>query len=537
MTVRRSVLQAAALITVLTVLARATGFVRSLVLARTVGFNCLADSYTTVNTVPNIMYEIVAGGALASLVVPLLAGAADQHDRDVVDRAASALLTWTVLVLVPLTVLVLVLAHPISAALLAGKGQECVGSVDVASSMLRLFAPQVLLYGIGVVLTGILQAHHRFMGPALAPLLSSLVVIASYLAFAAIARRGTDVGTVTSTEQLVLAGGTTLGVVVLSLPLLVPTWRAGVRLRPRLSFPVGLSASARHLALAGIATLTAQQVSVVVALRLANSSGAPPGTAAAFFQAQTIYLLPWAILAVPVATTVFPRLAGHTARGDAPAYARDLSGATRFVLVLSCAASAVLVATANPVARVIAQVAPGRPSVVTIQHGIIAFAIGLAGYGVFAVVSRALYAAGRARLATTVIVSGWVTVMVGDVVISALAPATERVAALGAGNSAGMVVTGAGLLLALRGVAPGVIRDIVRLLLAGLVAAAVAAAVGLVAASTLTGGGVPAAVGQAVVIAVVTSGVFAAATTLLARRPVTEAWQVLRGRTPGGADA
>jgi O-antigen/teichoic acid export membrane protein len=122
----RSILGVAALITALTALSRLTGFARNLVLARTVGFNCLSDAYTTINTVPNILYEVVAGGALASLVVPLLAAAVDRGDRDTVNRTASALLTWTVVVLVPLMLLVLALGGPIAVALLGDKG--CGGS-------------------------------------------------------------------------------------------------------------------------------------------------------------------------------------------------------------------------------------------------------------------------------------------------------------------------------------------------------------------------------------------------------------------------
>ena len=60
--------------------------------------------------------------------------------------------------------------------------------------MLRVFAPQLPLYGIGIVLTGVLQAHRRFAWPVIAPLLSSLTVIAVYLAFAAAEGRGATVG-------------------------------------------------------------------------------------------------------------------------------------------------------------------------------------------------------------------------------------------------------------------------------------------------------------------------------------------------------
>ena len=69
---RRSVLGAALVVTAITVLARVGGLGRNFVFARAVGFNCVSDTYATVNTVPNILFEILAGGALASLVVPLL---------------------------------------------------------------------------------------------------------------------------------------------------------------------------------------------------------------------------------------------------------------------------------------------------------------------------------------------------------------------------------------------------------------------------------------------------------------------------------
>jgi putative peptidoglycan lipid II flippase len=75
------------------VLARAAGFARVIVFARTVGPSCLGDTYFTANTVPNIVFDIVAGGALSSLVVPLIAPAAVAGDRDTVGRTASALLT------------------------------------------------------------------------------------------------------------------------------------------------------------------------------------------------------------------------------------------------------------------------------------------------------------------------------------------------------------------------------------------------------------------------------------------------------------
>src|ERR1700689_1640406 len=59
-----------------TVLARLGGFGRQVVFAHTVGTTCLGTAYTTANMVPNIIYDIVLGGALSSVVVPVLAGPA-----------------------------------------------------------------------------------------------------------------------------------------------------------------------------------------------------------------------------------------------------------------------------------------------------------------------------------------------------------------------------------------------------------------------------------------------------------------------------
>ena len=106
-TTARKVAGAAALITVLTVVARIAGFARTFVFLHTVGKHNLADIYNAANTIPNIVFELVAGGALASLVVPLLAGHVATGDRDRVNAVTSALLTWVLVLLVPIALLLI----------------------------------------------------------------------------------------------------------------------------------------------------------------------------------------------------------------------------------------------------------------------------------------------------------------------------------------------------------------------------------------------------------------------------------------------
>ncbi|MDN5852898.1 MAG: virulence factor MviN [Actinomycetia bacterium] len=527
---RGTVLGAAALITVLTVLARIAGFARNWVFAHTVGQTALNGVYMTVNTVPNIMYEIVAGGALASLVVPLLARAVAAKDRDHVDRTASALLTWTIVVLTPLAAAIALAADPIARFMLRGGG-----GADVGASMLRVFAPQIVLYGIGVVLTGILQAHKRFGGPALAPLLSSLVVIGAYLTYAVVAPRGTDLATLTKGQELILSMGTTLGVVVLSLSLLVPLARLGLHLRPSLRFPSGVARSVRALAYAGMAALVAQQASVVVALLLGN--GVSQVTTAVFVQAQTIYLLPCAVLAVPVATTVFPRLADRWAAGDHATYAAATSASMIVVLTLMCAATAASIAAARPLARVMVQGVPGADSVDELTAGVIGFAPGLIGYGLFALLSRALYATHETVTTAVACVAGWVVVIGADVALALSLPEADRVLALAVGNSVGMTVLGAGLIAAVaRRGGSTALFGVTRPAVSALAAAAVAAPLGWWFESVIDGGSAWAAVIQGLAAAIVAVAIFAVLVAVSARGPLVHAVAALRTDRSEGAN-
>jgi putative peptidoglycan lipid II flippase len=467
----RAIAGAVALIAVLTVASRVAGFARTVVFTWSVGSNDLGDIYLAANTVPNIIFEIVAGGALASLVVPLLAGATAREDRTAVEAIASALLTWVLTLMVPLSVLVLVGAGPIVGVVASHAAPDQAAAGEL---MLRVFAPQLPLYGMGIVLTGVLQAHRRFTWPVLAPLLSSITVIGTYLAYAAVEGRNVSVAGVSRAGELLLAGGTTLGVVVLSGCLLVPLRRLGLRLRPTYRLGADLRRSARSLALAGAVTVAAQQLALLVAVRLAVAG--PGGTLVQYNLAQQVYLLPWAVLAVPVATASFPVLAEARAVGDHRRYAETLAGAARGVLLLTCLGAAVLVAVGDPVARLFVDGA----QVHALAWAIAGFAPGLLGYGLFALLSRALYARGDTAAAAGATVAGWAVALASAVAVAAALPDDRRGLALSLGNSAGMLLLGVVLIvLVVRRVGPAAMRGTVRAAAVGAVAAAVAAGAGL----------------------------------------------------------
>ncbi|GAB3591568.1 lipid II flippase MurJ [Angustibacter peucedani] len=444
---------AAAGIAVLTLLARVVGFGRWLAFSGTVGSSCVGSAYASANQVPNVLFEVVAGGALAASVVPVLSSALVRGDRAAADRTASALLTWCVVLLTPLALLLALLAGPVTDLLLGGTG--CPGQHASATRMLVAFAPQVVLYGVGIVLTGVLQAHRRFVGPALAPLVSSVVVIGVYLAFAAVTDRPSGAAAATwlpdRGAELLLALGTTAGVLVLSLPLLVPAHRAGVRLRPTLRFDDGVAARVRTLALAGLAGLVAQQVLVLVTVRLSNASGGA-GTINVYQYVQAVYLLPYAVLAVPLATASFPTLAAQAAADDGPAFARTLTRTTRGVVLVAVAGAAVLVATAPAVGRLFAALDAGGAALGALPVALTAFAPGLVGFALVAHLGRALFAAHRAVWAARATVGGWLVAVVASLVLVPLLddgtdPARGTLLALGLASSLGMTVAGAALLV------------------------------------------------------------------------------------------
>ena len=526
---------AALLVAAVTVVARVVGFGRVLVFAHTVGPSCLGDTYYTANTVPNIVFDVVAGGALSSLAVPVLARPVEEGDDATADRIASALLSWVLLLLLPITLIGLALARPIMDVLVGNGHPGCAASAEqvVGARMLVVFMPQVLLYGAGVVFIGVLQAHRRFLGPALAPLLSSLVVIGSYGLFAAVAdRRETSLSTLTRHHELILSVGTTLGVALLSLPLLVPLRKAGRRLRPTLRFPPGIAATARRMAVAGAVVLGSQDLATAAILRLANDRGSG-GAVVLFNLAWTVFLLPWAVLAVPIATAAFPTLTARWQAGDRAAYASTVARTTRGVVVATAGAAAVMVATAIPAARVLVLGAPGGVAPHVLARALVAFAPGLLGYGLVAHLSRAHYARGDARTPAVATAVGWALVVAADVILVTTLPRDWTAAALGLGSSFGLTVAGAWLLVSLhRRVGSASLAGAVPTSAVSILAAAVAAGAGYAACRALPGTGIAGSVGVTAVVAAGAVGIFL---VVIARFDATTVQLLLRrGRPPTG---
>lgn len=454
----RGVAGGAILIGAITILARVAGFAKQLVFAHTVGTNCLATAYFTANQIPNIVFEVVVGGALAGMVVPVLAGVPGRE----ASRIGSALMTWVLVVLVPLGLLTALLAGPIAGLFFGDvvEGCDAAAVAATAARMLVVFAPQIPLYGMAVVLYGVLQSRERFAGPAVAPLVSSIVVICAYLLFVPLSQGQIDPAKVPRPAELALSVGTSLGVLALVLTVLPPTARLGLRWRPTLRFPDGVAARVARLAMAGVAGLLAQQAAMVVVLLLSNQIGT--GAIAVYNYAWAIYLVPYAVLAVPIATSAFPRLSAAGPGEFEPLAART----TRAVVLASGLAAGILAAVSVPGAIVFLGFKSTVPAP-QFARAIALFAPGLVGYGLIAHLSRVLYASGKGRAAAAGTVAGWIVVMIAQTAFVLLFPPDWQIAGMALGMTVGMTVGGATLLVAvLRARGPGALAGMWRALLA-----------------------------------------------------------------------
>jgi putative peptidoglycan lipid II flippase len=522
---------AAALVAGITVASRVAGFARWFVQSYSVGATSTGSVYNTANLVPNVLFEIVAGGALASVVVPLLAGPLARGLRTDVDRIASALLTWALAALVPTAVLVAVFARPIVSRLMGSPvGQDLArAQVNLGAHLLGVFAPQLVLYGIGIVLSGVLQAQRRFAWPALMPMVSSLVVMVAYLMFRHLADSAqADPAALSSSAIAWLGWGTTAGVAAMSLPLLVPVYRSGVRLRPTWHFPAGVAGRAARLAMAGVGALLAQQVAVVAVLRLSNGTGGP-GTISTFMYAQAVYVLPYAVLAVPLATVAFPRLAEHAATGDGERYRRLVSLSTRSVIAVCALGTAVLLAAAPSVAAAFTAIDVG--DIRGMAAALAWLAPGLIGYGLLLQSSRVLYALERGRSAVAAAAVGWLAVTFASILaVRALSgPAPDppgTLLGLAIGNTVGMTLGGAAMLISVRratgaGGSAGLARNLIAAVAAGglgAIAGRWIADAGLSAWGSALRGALPAACLSGLAALLVAAAVFA----VLDRRTVAE---------------
>ncbi|HSP37524.1 MAG TPA: murein biosynthesis integral membrane protein MurJ [Frankiaceae bacterium] len=454
-----------------TLASRVTGFLRTVALAAAIGTALVGDAYNVANTTPNILYDLLLGGVLTSVVVPVLARAAREDDDEGV-AFASSLLTLVVIGLGVVTVLGIV-AAPVLIRLYISRPDQ----IATATTLLRYFLPQVVFYGVGATIGAILNLRNRFAAPTVTPVLNNMIVIAVCGVFMVISKtRPPQLDTISSGELALLGIGTTTGIVVMTLALLPSLWASGFRYRPRLDLRHPGLRSAGKLAGWVLLFVITNQVSLTVITRLASAAVAYT----TWQYAYQLFQLPHAIIAVSVITALLPRMSRHAADDRLDLVRTDLSTGLRLAAVVIVPAAFGLLALATPIC--VAIFAHGASSVSDAERigaALAGFAVALVPFSSFQLQLRAFYALADSRTPTLINFAVAGTNIVCGVLLSWLLPERQRAVALALAFAAaylvGSLVCSRLLVRRLSGLdTTRILRTVARSAVAGAVAALVA---------------------------------------------------------------
>jgi len=396
-----SLARGAAAISAATVLSRVTGFLRVVVVAYALGGTFLANTYQTANTAPNVLFELVAAGVLTSVFVPTFVEYLVRDERDEGWQAANVLTSLALVVLIGLAILLALAAPLVMRVLTLGVDNEQLRADEIAlgSTFLRLFAPQIIFYGVGMIMTGALHAYRKFALPAIAPIFNNLVVIGVYLAYAAMrGDKPPSVSGITTGETLLLGLGTTMGVVAMTVALAPQLFKLGWR--PRWSFrPKHPSVSkASRLGVWALGYAGGYQAGLIVVLLLANKV---EGGVAAYQWAYTFFFVPHALFAAPIFHVLFPALSEHTMREEPEGFSTRLRSGMAMLMFILVPVSALIAVTSQSIARLTLEYGVMSPADAALVGRVIAaFCIGLPMFSAFTVYTRAYYALADPRTPT-----------------------------------------------------------------------------------------------------------------------------------------
>ncbi|UYQ61935.1 murein biosynthesis integral membrane protein MurJ [Streptomyces peucetius] len=379
------------------VVSRATGFVRSAVVAAAIGVGAVADGYAVGNSVPTIVYMLLLGGALNAVFVPELVKAAKEH-RDGGAAYTDRLLTVCVLALLVLTAGA-VWAAP---AIIDAYTDYPPGQTAMTVAFARYCLPQIFFLGLFTLLGQVLNARGRFGAMMWTPVLNNVVVVAVFGLYLATG----DGGSLTAAETALLGWGTSAGIAVQALALLPSLRAARFRYHPRFDWRgSGLTRPLRNAGWLVLLVLT-NQAAYWVTTRLATAAGlhaeadGVDGGAgfSAYNNAYLLWAVPHGIITVSLMTALMPRMSEAAADADTAGIRHDVSYALRNSAAAVVPAACVLFALAQPVMALVFQYGETDAEHVAVMAGtLMAFAPGLIAFSGQYVLSRTFYALSDTR--------------------------------------------------------------------------------------------------------------------------------------------
>jgi putative peptidoglycan lipid II flippase len=376
-----------------TVISRVTGVLKLAAIAAALGVvesGKLADTYNLANTAPNIIYELILGGVLTSVFVPVFVELLDKEGRERAWQVASAMLNLTVLVLTTITIIGIVAAPWIAklyAAQLEGPQQQL--QEEALTFLLRLFVPQIVFYGLAAATAGLLNANKRFGAPMYTPILNNLAVITVFLVFRQVYGKVNGLGDVTTSQLTLMGIGTTAGVALMAVAQL-PFLRGLGRYSWTLSIRHPAIKQLARLSVFVIGYVVANQIGYLIVQVLANQQ---QGGYTAYISAFTFFMLPHGLFAVSVITALLPGMSQHAVDRDWDRFRALLSTGVRgtFLLVLPAAVGYLILGEA--IVRLMLEHGVMSPESTDLVADVLRlFVLGLVPFSIFQLFLRAFYA-------------------------------------------------------------------------------------------------------------------------------------------------
>jgi putative peptidoglycan lipid II flippase len=381
-------------------ISRITGFLWKLLLVAAIGSGMANDSFNVANTFPNIVFELLLGGVLASVVVPLLVRSQDDADGGV--AYAQRLMTVALTLLLVGTVLA-VIAAPLFTSLYVDKSSANANPA-LATAFAYLLLPEIFFYGLFALVSAVLNAKNIFSPTAWAPVVNNLVVIGTILVVWVMPGEiSLNPVKMSDPKLLVLGLGVTFGIVAQALMLIPPLLRSGFRFKWRW----GIDRQMKEFG--GLALWILGYVGVSQIGYIANTRVLTAGTAGgvtAYSNAWLLFQLPYGVIGVSLLTAIMPRMSRAAADGDTKKLVGDLSYASRISTVMLLPISAVMTIIGSSVGVALFTVGKGSLESADRLGGALAIsAFALLPYALVMLQMRVFYAMKDARTPTLIMIA------------------------------------------------------------------------------------------------------------------------------------
>ena len=338
-----SILKNTTIMTIATLLSRASGLLRTWAMAFALGNTLFTSAYQVANNMPNLIYDLVAGGILGTAFLPIYLLQREKLGREGGDRFASNMLNISLVLLGTLAILATIFApQVISTQTFTVSSQNAV--FETAVIFFRIFAIQIVFYGLGGVITGVLNANRIYGIPALAPLFNNVVVIVSMFAYIPLSSIDPFVA------LIVLGIGTTLGVVVqfgIQIPTLI---KSGFTYSPRINLKDPALKEALRIALPTLIYIVGTLISF--SCRNAFSLQTGDDGPSTLLYAWTWYQLPYGVVAVSISTAFLTEMSSAVAQENFAKLREHVFRGLRSTLFLIIPLTGIMIVLSSPIIQI-----------------------------------------------------------------------------------------------------------------------------------------------------------------------------------------